>query len=68
VSLIEGQDGQGQFDDGEYLADIIVQFHGNRLESCLLDFQLGAQQFLLVFVFHAHQLLFLPMLPALVEE
>src|ERR1700744_5213770 len=45
-----------------------MQFHGNGLECRLLDFELRAEQFLLIFVLHACKLLFLPVLSALVEE
>src|SRR5580658_632859 len=45
-----------------------MEFHRDGLESSLLDFQLGPEQFLLVLVLHAHQLLLLAVLSTLVEE
>src|ERR1700734_849228 len=59
---------EGEFNYGEDLADIVVKFLGNRLEGCLLYFELGPEKLLLVLVFHASQLLFLAMLPALIQK
>jgi hypothetical protein len=45
-----------------------MELLGNGLESRFLYLQLRPQQFLLVFVLYARQLLFLPVLSALVQE
>src|SRR5579863_1621097 len=68
VLLIKREDGKGKFDHGEDLADIIMELHGDGLKGSLLDLQLGPEQFLLVLILHARQLLFLPVLATLVEE
>jgi hypothetical protein len=66
--FLEREDGQGQLDNRKHLSDIIVELLGDRLEGRFLDLQLRPQQFLLVFVLYARQLLFLPVLSALVQE
>ena len=68
VIFFEGKYAEGEFNYGEDLANIIVQFLGDGLESCFLYFELGAEKFLLVLVFHAGQLLFLAVLSALIEK
>jgi len=68
VIFFEREYAKGELHNGEDLADIVVEFLGDRFESRFLYFELRAEKFLLVLIFHAGQLLFLAVLPALIEK
>ncbi len=68
VVFFQGEYAKGEFYHRKDLTYIVVEFLGDGLKSGFLYFELGAEKFLLILVFHAGQLLFLAVLPALIKK